>query len=286
MTFGARPSTLAPVDAGHAAWSMTVTGTGPALVLLHGLGATRSTWDAVVPLLAERFTVVSVDLPGHGESTFDDHHAATLASLADDLERALAARGIGTFSVVGHSFGGALAIQYAMAPGRVPAADRVVLIDAGGLGPEISVFVRALGWPGAAMLFDGLYSRQMTRTFDGVRRGPAGALLAGAGSGAANLQDVLRNLANPLTRTAMRHYLSFSVDGRGQTRGLFERDLIIEHPTLIVWGEDDLILPVRQAYRAHRRLPGSKLVVLPGVGHCPPKQAPAAVAEAIAGFAG
>jgi pimeloyl-ACP methyl ester carboxylesterase len=119
-------------------------GAGPVVVLVHGLAGTMGTWDAVVDDLATRCTVVTVDLPGHGRSEPlpGDSSIGTYANALRDLLDALEHP---TATVVGHSLGGGVALQFAYQyPQR---CERLVLVSSGGLGVEVSAILRAAALP-------------------------------------------------------------------------------------------------------------------------------------------
>ena len=114
------------------------TGSGPALLLLHGLACDRTTWDRVIPLLAKKYTVIAPDLLGHGLS--DKPRADyTLGGYANGMRDLLTVLGIDKVTVVGHSFGGGVAMQFAYQfPERT---QRVMLVSSGGLGPEVTPLI-------------------------------------------------------------------------------------------------------------------------------------------------
>ena len=119
-------------------------GSGPSLILLHGLGTSSETWGATIKALADRFTVLAPDLAGHGRSS-----GAPLRGSIEPLVKALddlcAALGLETAAVVGHSLGGLVAIRFALShPDRVT---HLVLVDAGGIGEEIAWLLRLAAIP-------------------------------------------------------------------------------------------------------------------------------------------
>ena len=223
-------------------------GSGPVVVLLHGLGATMDEWLPVAGPMAEWCTVVAVDLPGHGRSAAPagDYSLGAYASAVRDLLDALGHR---SATIVGHSLGGGIAMQFAYQfPERV---ERLVLVASGGLGPEISRWLRAATLPGSHLVLRLLESRVMDRVLR--RRG-----------GASN------RAARALRRRTFVRALRAVVDHRGQQAAATNRLHLLDRvPTLVVWGADDRIIPVSHAVRAHRAMPGSRLQVLAGAGHCP-----------------
>ena len=121
------------------------TGSGPALLLLHGLGCHHGTWEPVIDALARNYTVIAPDLLGHGQS--DKPRADySLGGYANGMRDLLTVLGIDRVTVVGHSFGGGVAMQFAYQfPERT---ERLVLVASGGLGPEVSPAIRAISTPG------------------------------------------------------------------------------------------------------------------------------------------
>src|SRR5680860_1927313 len=119
-------------------------GQGPALLLLHGLGCDSSTWLPVMRRLSEQFTVVAPDLLGHGASD-KPRGDYSLGGYANGMRDLLSVLGIDRVTVVGHSFGGGVAMQFAYQfPERT---ERLCLVAPGGLGAEVTPFIRAITLP-------------------------------------------------------------------------------------------------------------------------------------------
>ncbi|MGZ6964565.1 MAG: alpha/beta fold hydrolase, partial [Acidimicrobiia bacterium] len=124
-------------------------GTGPVILLVHGMAGSSSTWRHVMPALAERFTVVAPDLPGHGASA-KPRSDYSLGALADSLRDLLVALGHERATLAGRSLGGGVAMQFAYQfPDR---CERLVLVSSGGLGEDVNPLLRALSLPGAEYL--------------------------------------------------------------------------------------------------------------------------------------
>src|ERR1017187_8617155 len=121
-------------------------GSGPALLLIHGMGGTRESWKDVIALLAREYTVIAPDLPGHGSSApgAGDYSIGAHAAGLRDL---LVALGHDRATLVGHSLGGGIAMQFAYQFPEM--TERLVLVSSGGLGPEVSPVLRAAALPGA-----------------------------------------------------------------------------------------------------------------------------------------
>ncbi|MEM6851558.1 MAG: alpha/beta fold hydrolase BchO [Pseudomonadota bacterium] len=107
------------VQAGGLSWHVQILGDGPPLLLLHGTGASTHSWRALAPLLAERFTVVAPDLPGHGFTQRPPHRGLTLPGVAAAVDALMGALRMAPDAIVGHSAGAAIAARMALdAPSR------------------------------------------------------------------------------------------------------------------------------------------------------------------------
>lgn len=270
----------AEVDVGGHRISYLVAGprSGPLILLLHGLASDSTTWEHAIGPLAERgLHVVAPDLLGHGESDKPDS-GYLLHEFADGLSAFLAALGHSRATLVGHSFGGAVAMQTAFQyPDRV---DNLVLIAAGGLGREVNIALRAAALPGAGGVVRLLTSRRTAAAVRAVgahRRIPAGTL--------ANLRRAGRVLGSPEGRHAFLHTLRGVIEFGGQRGSMIEMRRLAEHiPVLLVWSERDPIIPIEHAYAVQAHLPGSRLELLPGRTHEPHRRYPDRFAAAVADF--
>ncbi len=258
-----------------------VAGDGPAVVLVHGITSSSRTWRDVVPGLAERFKVIVPDLLGHGQSgkPRGDYSLGAYASGIRDL---LAYLGIRSVTVVGHSLGGGIAMQFAYQfPDRL---ERLVLVDSGGLGQEVALALRAATLPGSELVMPLLFS-PLTR---GIGR-RAGAIAGRVGAtGSANLRGLLEgldSLADADARQAFIHTARSVIDPRGQRVDARDRLYLSDGvPSLIVWGEKDRIIPVAHGRRAHELMPQSRLEVFPGAGHFPHNDDPERFVRLLTGF--
>src|SRR3954449_3543383 len=253
-------------------------GSGPPVVLIHGMVNSSRHWRGVAERLAERHTVIAPDLVGHGDSATPrgDYSLGAHATVIRDL---LSALGIGRATVVGHSFGGGVAMvffwQY---PHRVA---RLGLVSSGGLGPEVSPLLRSVALPGASALISLAGAERMTNGLD-----RAGAALRERGSGlGVQLQAIaraLRPLGGPGAREAFLHTLRAVIDARGQRVGASDRLYLLDAvPTLIAWGGRDRTIPIEHGRAAHAAVPHSRFVTLPGAAHFPHLEASGALAGAL-----
>jgi pimeloyl-ACP methyl ester carboxylesterase len=241
-------------------------GEGPALVLIHGITSSSENWSAVASRLAERHTILAPDLLGHGSSA-KPRGDYSMGSFASGLRDLMAMLDIGRATIVGHSLGGGVAMQFAYQfPEMV---ERLALVSSGGLGREVHSFLRAATIPGAELTLPLLASRRLLgagravgRVLDrvGIKLGHDVVEMA---RGHASLND-------PQTRGAFVHTLRAIVDPRGQrVRATDRLYLAAQLPVLIIWGARDRIIPVSHAYRAHELVPGSRLEVFERSGHFP-----------------
>jgi pimeloyl-ACP methyl ester carboxylesterase len=241
-------------------------GTGPAIVLIHGITGSSRTWEDVIPPLAERHTVIAPDLLGHGESAKPrgDYSLGAYASGVRDL---LIALGIDKATVVGHSLGGGVAMQFAYQfPERV---ERLALVSSGGLGHEVHLLLRAATLPAAEYVLPLLCAEPLRNAGASVAR-----LLGRAGlRPSRDLEETARgfaSLGDMEARQAFVHTVRGIMDISGQRVSARDRlYLAVAVPTLLVWGEHDRMIPVSHGREAHRAMPGSRCIVYEDAGHFP-----------------
>ena len=241
-------------------------GSGPALVLVHGITSTSATWANVLPYLAEHFTVIAPDLLGHGESA-KPRGDYSLGAYASGIRDLLLALGHERATFVGHSLGGGVAMQLAY---QFPEhCERLVLVSSGGLGREISALLRAASLPGSELVLPFLVDDRVV----GAGR-LIGSFLDRIGLRVhTDVGEVLRghaSLSDGEARAAFLHTLRPIVDIRGQRVDATDRLYLAESiPFLIVWGERDPIVPADHGRAAHRLVANSRLEIFPTAGHFP-----------------
>jgi pimeloyl-ACP methyl ester carboxylesterase len=245
-------------------------GEGPALLLIHGMGGNLENWQEVIEPLARNHTVIAPDLPGHGESApgGGDYSIGALAAGLRDL---LLVLGHQRATLVGHSLGGGIAMQFAYQfPEMV---ERLVLVSSGGLGPEVSPVLRAAALPGAD-LFIAATASMGEKAGSAINRGMA-AVGMRPGPDVAEVARGYAALAEPQRRKAFLATLRSVVGTKGQQVSASDRLYLAEQvPVLIVWGARDPIIPARHGEEAHRMLPGSQLEIFAGAGHLPQVEQP------------
>ena len=247
------------------------TGSGPALLLLHGLGCDHTTWAPVIPQLAKRYTVIAPDLLGHGAS--DKPRADySVGGYANGMRDLLTVLGIDKVTVVGHSLGGGVAMQFGYQFSE--RTERIVLVAPGGLGPEVTPLIRAVSLPGFNPVM-GLLTLPLVR-----HAGMAGMrALARTGMTATHdldeVAEIYDSFKDPHARKAISQVVRAVVDVRGQLVTMVDRAYLTQAmPMLVVWGEQDMVIPVKHARTAAAVAPGAIVEVLGNSGHFPHKDHP------------
>lgn len=256
-------------------------GSGPVVVLIHGMAGSSQTWRFVMPGLAEHFTVVAPDLLGHGQSAKPrtDYSVGAFATGVRDL---LVALGHDRATLIGQSFGGGVAMQFAYQyPER---CERLVLVSSGGLGEEVNLLLRALTLPGVEYVLPFACINLVHET--GVK---IGGWLHNIGlRPGPHLQEIwgsYGSLADAESRTSFMHTLRSVVDHAGQRVSAMDRlYLAAEIPTMIVWGDRDRFIPVHQASATQEAVRGSRLEIFLGVGHFPHCERPRQFVEVLVDF--
>jgi pimeloyl-ACP methyl ester carboxylesterase len=246
-------------------------GSGPVVLLLHGLACDHTTWNPVIESLARHYTVIAPDLLGHGGS--DKPRADySVGGYANGMRDLLTVLGIDSATVVGHSFGGGVAMQFAYQyPERT---DRLVLVGSGGLGPEVTPAIRAITTPGFHQVMGVL-------SVPGLRHLTTTAMRMLARTGVSQLRDldevadIYDSFKDPRTRAAIRHVVRAVVDWKGQIVTMSDRAYLTDAmPMCVVWGADDLVIPVDHASNASALAPTARVEIIPNAGHFPHKDHP------------
>ncbi|MEV0058671.1 alpha/beta fold hydrolase [Nocardia sp. NPDC050718] len=242
-------------------------GSGPPLLLIHGISDSSGTWAPVFDALAEHFTVLAPDLLGHGESDKPRADYA-VAAYANGMRDLLSVLGFERVTVVGHSLGGGVAMQFAYQfPEKV---ERLALVCPAGMGAGVHPAFRLATLPGAGpglMAVTSWPVRTVVRAAIPVVNG-----LGGLGVGP-DVDYVLRlygQLSDTGARNAFLRTIRAAADRHGQSITMLDRGYLAAHlPTLIIGGTRDTVIPSGHAERAHRAFPGSMLEIFDGAGHFP-----------------
>ncbi|GAA1937874.1 alpha/beta fold hydrolase [Nocardioides marmoribigeumensis] len=256
-------------------------GSGPAILLLHGMACDHTTWNPIIRRLARRHTVIAPDLLGHGRS--DKPRADySVGGYANGMRDLLTVLGIDRVTVVGHSLGGGVAMQFAYQfPERT---ERVALIAPGGLGREVTPIIRAVTLPG-------FHTAMGLATLPGVRHAVTGSLRGLKRTGhpvlrdLGEIADIVEHLKDPRSRRALAHVVRACVDLRGQIITMVDRAYLTqEMPLCLIWGQDDQVIPATHAARIRSVAPGVRVTITPGCGHFPHKEDPELVVSTLERF--
>jgi pimeloyl-ACP methyl ester carboxylesterase len=246
-------------------------GSGPLLVMIHGIAGSSGTWVPVMPLLAEHYTVIAPDLQGHGESA-KPRGDYSLGAYASGIRDLLGVLGHERATVVGHSLGGGVAMQFAYQFPQM--AERLVLVCSGGLGKEVSPLLRALSLPGSEYVLPVVLAPQLHDAL-GVVGGVLGRFGLRADPLLSEVWAAWSRLTDVRAQRAFIHTIRAVIDLAGQRVSARDRlYLANEIPTLIVWGERDAVIPASHGRIAHELMPGSRLEIVPGAGHFLPFERP------------
>jgi len=258
-----------------------VAGSGQPVVLIHGMVNSSRHWEEVALRLATEYTVVAPDLIGHGDSAAvrGDYSLGAHAASIRDL---LTAIGIERATIVGHSLGGGVAMQFFYQfPQRV---ERLALVSSGGLGHEVSPLLRGAALPGAAALvWIAAHPRLLAALAEAGERLRQGGSRRGIYLEA--IARALRPLEQPGARKAFLQTLRSVIDARGQRVSARDRLYLLDgFPTLIVWGERDNTIPLAHGSEAHDLVPSSRFETLPRAAHFPHLEDPEGLAAVLRDF--
>src|SRR6476469_5036736 len=249
-----------------------VAGSGPAILLLHGIGDNSTTWSTVQSKLAQRFTVIAPDLLGHGKS--DKPRADySVAAYANGMRDLLSVLDIERVTVVGHSLGGGLVMQNAYQFPQL--VDRLILVGAGGVTKDVNFALRIASLP---MGTEALAVLRLPLVLPAVQ---AAGRLAGLAIGRTSLgRDlpemlrILRDLPEPTASSAFARTLRAVVDWRGQVVTMLDRCYLTESvPVQLIWRSHDSVIPGSQARLAHAATPRSRCRSTPAL-RCSMRWAP------------
>ena len=255
----------------------------PVLMLIHGITSSSATWDPVIPTLAEHAHVIAPDLYGHGASEVP-HADYSLGGFATQVRDLMDTLGHERATIVGHSLGGGVAMQFAYQ--YFEHCERLVLVDSGGFGREVSKALRAGTLPGVELILPVIANRHVRNA--GVAAAKALSRMPMRPRPRPSTIEVARGysgLSESPSRAAFVHTLRSVVEPGGQRVSAVDRLYLAEgRPTLIVWGARDTVIPVAHAYRAHEVIPESRLEIFEQSEHFPHMDEPGRFARVMLDF--
>lgn len=252
-------------------------GSGPPLLLLHGLFDSLETWERLIPHLSAQFRVYALDLPAFGRSALPDDWPESLTGMVDTVICFFDARGIEKISVAGSSMGGGLALAVAQrAPSRI---DKIALLNPYAL-PETPFAVRNARRPFVGALLPYLLRKRA------IRCCAKGIFARSLFDKALLTEPLVERVAHPFYTLARRKNLFRFLRGisPAKIREIDENLSKIEQPVLMIWGMEDGWLSDAHWRRLEARLPRARVMHLPQCGHLPQLEQPEAVAKALIPF--
>lgn len=229
------------------------------ILFIHGLGGSLSSWAAVMGELAEHYRVAAIDLPGHGSSDKPSVNNAdySIAGLATTVGEVVEKLDLAPVVLVGHSLGGAVALQLALDRPKLVRA--VAVVDGAGLGKEISTtLLDRIEAPPSRDEVRGLLELFFADKRFVLDRG---------------IDEMLAARTLPGADAAAKAIAAKAFSRDGQLVRLDERLSEVTSPLLIVWGENDRVVPATQASAAAQAVPSAWVEVLEGIGHVPQVEA-------------
>ncbi len=261
------------VQAAHMRWHVQIMGDGPAIFLLHGTGASTHSWGRLAPLLAEHFTVVAPDLPGHGFNSAVASNRLSLPGMARSLNRLLGTLEIEPALAVGHSAGAAISVRMCLE---------------GYIAPRALVSLN-----GAFLPFDGLAGHLFPTMAKLLFLNPlAPRVFAWGASDRSRIEKLIKETGSAIDGTGVDLYQRLFRDRRHVAGALgmmanwnldaLNHDLSkLTAPLTLVVGTADKTVPPSTADEVRKVLPTATVDTLPGLGHLAHEESPEAVAEII-----
>lgn len=241
-------------------------------MLLHGLASSSQTWTTVMPLLGTHAHVIAPDLLGHGLTAKPRSGDYSLGAYAAGLRDLLVALDVPQATVVGHSFGGGVAMQFAYQfPERT---QRLVLVASGGLGHDVSLALRAASLPGTALTL-GVAAAVIPSWLANLGVRVARVLPTVSKAEIDGIADAFDSFADHGAREAFTHTVRGALNLSGQRLDGTERlYLLADTPLLLIAGSRDSVIPIAHTLAAHDVLPDSRLEVFDDSGHFPHVEQP------------
>jgi magnesium chelatase accessory protein len=260
------------IVAGGVRWHVQAGGDGPSMLLVHGTGASSHSWRDLIPILGRHFRILAVDLPGHGFTDEVSPARRSIEGMSESLGTLLAALAFNPVHCVGHSAGAVIACRMALDL-RIAPSD-IISINGAFLPPSalVTMFSPLGRLLSGSFFLPNLLARQADN------RATVERLLAGTGS---RLDSRGVDLYQQLARRPEHIAGALGMMGSWDLTG-FERELSrLRARLVLIVGENDRTVPPAQALVVARRLAGTDIVTLPGLGHLAHEEAPILLAQEI-----
>ncbi|MEY4583378.1 MAG: hypothetical protein RL701_8081 [Pseudomonadota bacterium] len=248
------------------------TGHGPVVLLIHGIGDSCDTWRDIIPGLSQHYTVIAPDLLGHGRSD-KPRGDYSVAGYANGMRDLMGLLGVEHCTVLGHSLGGGVAMQFAYQFPEL--CERLVLVSSGGVCDEVSTLLRLAAMPNAE-LFMPLVASARARAVTQWLCKLLQRFDADIGIDADDVMRMLGTLPDVNARRAFLRTLRSAIDWRGQAISVLDRCYLMQSiPTLVIWGARDAVIPMQHAQVANAAMANSRVEIFEGAGHFPFRTNPA-----------
>jgi magnesium chelatase accessory protein len=266
------------VEAGGIRWHVQIAGDGPVLLLAHGTGAATHSWARLLPLLAARFRVVAPDLPGHGFTGTPPASRMSLPGMAQSLTALVDALEIVPAAVAGHSAGAAILTRMCLDGAITPAA---LFSLNGALLPLPATPLRMLAPVVRVVVDNPLVPRFFA--WQAADRRVVDRLLHNTGS---QVPSETRDIYGRLARRASHAGAALTMMSRWDLEPLARALPTLRAPLTMINGGNDRLIPPSEGRRIRQMVPGSKLIMLSGLGHLAHEEAPQQVARLMIAAAG
>ena len=257
------------LDFGEIAYAENDVKSDITLVLLHGFGGNKDTWNWVVPAWNDKYHIIVIDMPGHGDSVSKKTLSYTMTDQAERLNQFLEAKKIKTFYLFGHSMGGAIAVHYAL--NHREKVNALILIDSMGMVQTKSDGVKLVEKSDKNPLYDVCTKERIETLLNYSMYKPP------------YIPDIIKS-ALLEEKCARRDLEKVMYEDMYTDVNLSAVAKNISIPTLILWGEKDRMTHVDDASLFHKNIKGSKLVILKEVGHVPILEEPEQTADEVDTF--
>jgi magnesium chelatase accessory protein len=263
------------VSAGGIKWHVQIMGSGPPLLLLHGTGAATHSWAGLMPQLAQNFTIIAPDLPGHGFTDTPNGFGLSLPGMSQLIMRLLETLDIEPVALIGHSAGAAICADMALA---------------GAVKPQHLIAIN-----GAFKPFEGLAAHIFPVAAKLIVLNPITILALAAGGGDHDrVRKLLASTGSRVDETLLTHYADLfgtagHVNGvlgmmaRWELHKLVPRLPGLATPMTLIVGAGDTMVPPDVSRHVAKLVPNSNLIELPKLGHLAHEEAPDILADTIRG---